>query len=290
MGIVSDKQKKGSQRNPNIGYAFEDEAQKNRLLDSRISYITFCTEPLEGELSRINNLGAFDVPRQLFPYFINGKYFKHASLILTSEENSNILLEYGPYIGQDDDIYNGKTMHYYTKEEFIFEIKLEDGSIMRRAISNTPNGMRFIEVDANIIIDHYHLNDGERYNKGYIFMELKPLSRNNPYTLREIIDECWRNESWGYKDYDKFNHNCQHFVAKVIKITKAKRIGIGTRKSHNISLCWIPPKILSEFENNEKEIQATIGKIPIAGALVDLIHRHVFKDMHDENEESETED
>ena len=106
---------------------------------------------------------------------------------------------------------------------------------------------------------------------------------NHRFKVEDLLEKCWENDNWNSKDYSLSSHNCQDFVAKIIKITNAKRIGKGYRKVHNISLVNFPPPIIKAFEINENE-DNSFGKIYIIGLLNDIYHWHFKKDIEEEDE------
>jgi len=94
------------------------------------------------------------------------------------------------------------------------------------------------------------------------------------------LDELCKNfkgDKWKASKYNLFNHNCQHFAAKVIDILEAKR-------KHDIDKLrsrekWIFPYcIIKSLNDNEGESSLKkYGKFPIIGPIYDLYKYYDLK-------------
>ena len=88
--------------------------------------------------------------------------------------------------------------------------------------------------------------------------------------LEELITYC-KGEKWEANNYNALWHNCQDFVAEIIKITKAIRIH-NKDKIRSFAKLSLPNCIISQLWNNEKlSAINTVGRIPIVGLFFDLI-------------------
>lgn len=91
----------------------------------------------------------------------------------------------------------------------------------------------------------------------------------NEISLGELCNS-FKGEEWKAKNYNLYKHNCQDFVAKVIKILKAKRKYvidlIRTREKFIFPNC-----IISSLRDNEGFSSLNfLGSIPLFGPFYDL--------------------
>ena len=250
--------------------------ERQIILNSKILTLFVLNSPL-GQPTDLTNNGLFDVPMQFFPSFLGGaKRSFHSSALLIikypqSSKKDALIIEYGKYNGDineqnSNSITKNKKgyMHYWKND-----------------------GMRFFLIDGHEFSKIRKDKSKFSYSKGYMCRPSKVLENEYQLTVKKMIEKCWEDEEWNASDYSLFEHNCQNFVAKIIKVTNAQRLGKGYRKSHNISLVHFPPSIIDSFEDNEKE-NIVLGRVPLVGPLVDGFHWHILDDMwEDEKEEKE---
>lgn len=261
------------------GEPTKKEEERQIILNSKILTLFVLCSPLNNpvtNITNITNMEIFDVPRQFFPsFFLGAKRSFHSSALLiiqypNSSKKDAIIIEYGMYCGDIDE----QNTNYITenKKGYIHYWK--------------NDGMRFFLIDGkafyNVIFDRTKFD----YDKGYNLGILKVLEKQYQLTVKQLIEKCWEDEEWNSSDYFLSKHNCQHFVAKIIKVTNAQRLGKGNRKSHNISLVNFPPPIIDSFENNEKE-NIVFGRLPLIGPIIDNIHWHILRDMYEDEKEEE---
>lgn len=219
-------------------------SRKDLILDDTIVKMYLGFEKIGLPIHGFTDI-AFFIPRIFLPSItpiISGKTFYHASLLLQTEKNYYIVLEYGAY---RDDIID-KEKHTY-KTYYWFEQKY---------------GLRYAEMDYNIYIDKKL--DLDSYSERIFPLECKRKS-----TLRQLLIECNEKKKWNYENYDFACQNCQHFVTLFIKqILGYRRKKTAYRGLHNLSSALIPRNILNQIEENEDEIWNTVGKIPILGPLI----------------------
>ena len=114
--------------------------------------------------------------------------------------------------------------------------KTEDNNIYYYLLNN---GSRFKEIKKNkdedwdntirIIASNYYgisLYEFKQLRED-INSQTFDLCVNNELTLGELVNSFINEGNWNAKDYNLF-HNCQHFVAKCIKILKLTR-----NRAHN---------------------------------------------------------
>lgn len=102
---------------------------------------------------------------------------------------------------------------------------------------------------------------------GFEFIECEIKNQMN---LEELITYC-KGEKWEANNYNFLLHNCQDFVAEIIKITKAIRIH-NKDKIRSFEKLHLPGCIISQLWNNEKlSAINTVGRIPIVGLVFDTI-------------------
>ena len=215
------------------------------------------------------------------PSWLGGaKLFLHLSAYLLTEKGG-VLIEYGKYSGQ---CVRNHYAHYYKK-----------GIDNSNDININGDGMHFYKLNQreyyseklnlNFALEEEELKKKykENYSNGYYYWITLDFDENHRFKVKDLLEKCWENDNWYLKDYNIASHNCQHFVAKIIKITNAKRFGKGYRKVHNISLVNFPPTIIEAFESNENE-DNFFGKMPIIGLVNDIYHWHFKKDISEEDE------
>ena len=213
-------------------------------------------------------------------WFGGAKLFLHLSAYLLTEKGG-VLIEYGKYSGQ---CVPNHYAHYYIR-----------GIDNSNNININGDGMHFyklnprdyfsekLNINFGLEEEEFHQKFKENYSKGYYFWETLDFDENHRFKVKDLLEKCWENDNWNLKDYNVVSHNCQYIVAKIIKITNAKRRGKGYRKVHNISLVNFPPPIIEGFESNENE-DNFFGKIPIIGLLNDIYHWYIKKDIVEEDE------
>ena len=118
---------------------------------------------------------------------------------------------------------------------------------------------------------HYKIPFSQYYKlkklKDFKFIECEIKKQMN---LEELIIYC-KGEKWEANKYNVFMHNCQDFVAEIIKVTKAIRIH-NKDKIRTYEKLILPGCIISQLWDNEKlSAINTIGRIPILGFLFDGI-------------------
>ena len=118
---------------------------------------------------------------------------------------------------------------------------------------------------------HYKIPFSQYYKlkklKDFKFIECEIKKQMN---LEELITYCKR-EKWEANKYNVFMHNCQDFVAEIIKVTKAIRIH-NKDKIRTYEKLILPGCIISQLWDNEKLSSInTIGRIPMLGILFDGI-------------------
>jgi hypothetical protein len=249
--------------------------ERKDILSSRIISFFVTTEPL----SMANPApGSFDAIRQILPSIFGGsKLCLHLSAYLLTEKGG-VLIEYGKYQGQ---CVKNHFAHYY-----------KEGIFTSSDINENGDGMHFYKLNPkDYFSEKLNLPKfdkekfGKNYSKGYYCWGTLDLDENHRFKVEDLIEKLWDEDDWSKAAYNVFNHNCQDFVAKIIKLTNAKRLGKGYRKVHNISLVNFPFKIIDAFEINENESN-TFGKIPIIGLLNDIYHWHIKKDISEEDDEN----
>ena len=85
---------------------------------------------------------------------------------------------------------------------------------------------------------------------------------------KEITIERFPNKvqyfySWKCTDYNLIIQNCHKFVEHAVKVLGAYRE--QGHRCHTFDKTCIPHHILEKLEDNEDDIQSTLGKIPILG-------------------------
>ena len=257
------------------GEPTKKEEERQIILNSKILTLFVLSSPLNIAVTDVANMGIFDVPMQFLPSFLSAKRSFHSSALLiikypNSSQKDAIIIEYGMYCGDIDE----QNTNYITENK-------------KGCVHYWKNdGMRFFLIDgkafSNVIFDRTKFD----YHKGYRIGTVKVLENQYQLTVKQLIEKCWEDEDWNSSDYFLSKHNCQHFVAKIIKVTNAQRFGNGIRKSHNISLVHFPPPIIDSFENNEKE-NIIFGRLPLIGPIIDNVHWHILKDMNEDEKEEE---
>lgn len=136
-------------------------------------------------------LGLSDIKKHKILKNIYKERYAHAALFISNEDNDHfddkgIILEYGKY-------------EYNANEKKPIRYIYEDG------------GMRFGWVK---------LKD---FQRDLADIATVNLELNQPFILfRDLIEKLKKDEDWDLASFAAFEHNCQHFCAKAIKILKAK--------------------------------------------------------------------
>lgn len=219
--------------------------RKEKLLKDKITKIYLGFEkiglPIHGFTDH-----AFFIPRIFLPSeipIISGKRWLHASLLLETQNDYSIVVEYGGYKGEkmDDRDKDTYETYYWFEKEY---------------------GVRFAEMSYDTY-KKYKL-DYDSYSE-----RIFPLQCGRNITLEQALEDCNFYKRWTYKNYDLASQNCQDFAAIFIRVTRAyRREGESHRGLHNLSSAKIPKCILKEIEENEDDGWNTAGKIPVVGPII----------------------
>lgn len=184
----------------------------------------------------------------------------------------DILMDFIKYVNY------GFSEHFRNIEgEFILDIDKTISQMVKRDVSpiryhllrnNNLNNYLLILMACK----HYKIPFSKYYKlftklDGFKFIECEIKIQMN---LEELITYC-KGEKWEANNYHFLWHNCQDFVAKIIKITKAIRIH-NKDKIRSFEKFNLPGCIISQLWDNEKlSAINTIGRIPIVGLVFDTI-------------------
>ena len=223
--------------------------REDLLLDDVIENMYLGFEKIGLPIHGFTDITLF-LPRIFLPSvtpIVSGKTFYHASLLLETENNYSIVVEYGGYYGEDmtdKDDTTYKTYYWFEKS----------------------HGLRYAEMSYHTY--KYYKIDVDSYSE-----RIFPLECGRKRTIRQLLKKCNENKKWTFSNYDLAFQNCQHFVALFIKnICGYRRKKTSFRGLHNISSVFIPRVILNEIEKNEDDNWNTVGKIPVLGPIIGLIY------------------
>ena len=218
--------------------------------------------------------------------------FCHVAIQLNMENDEDIIIiEYGQYLsdksemitsnnissGSDSSniprIKNDKALYWYINNDGARLTKINNKYFGKNKISELSRDD--IDFIVSKIMASYHHNipfEEVNYNlnsfmEGYFHFSCD-IQKN--LTLKELLDN-FKEENWEAKNYCVLTNNCQDFAAKILKILKA------TRRNENIKIrtyekMFLPNSIINALWSNEEwNLTNTIGRIPIAGLIYDLI-------------------
>ena len=190
---------------------------------------------------------ALFIPRIFLPSNpITHKNFLIASIYLKTENNHEIVVEYGEFKNEDMIDINNKSYptYYWTSEK---------------------NGLRFAEMDYDSY-KNYKL-DYDSYSER--IFKLYPGKKINLYEALKMCNE----KNWNSDSYNSFLNNSKDFVAEFIKVTKSvRRKGEEYRGYHNMSSSVFPKVILDAIEENEDDNWNMMGTIPVIGPIIGIFH------------------
>ena len=199
--------------------------ERSRLLNDSIEKILIGIEPIGTNFGHSLSYYSAGFRANLPAYFGGGKFIYHLSCLLTLKNTKEtVILEYGAYHGGEPDYKNYIHYVYDPKEEGGLRFSKMSESDYRSKVKNGKKGAYIID---ELIID-------------------------NKMTFNGLLQECKSGTSWKANDYNLATHNCQDFIAKVIKILKVKRtINNETKFSHMTGKLFYPPVILKALEEND---------------------------------------
>ena len=165
-----------------------------------------------------------------------GRYPLHAKafLKLEGEDTYGILAEYGKkdYNPENEDRNSDRfDRHYY--------------------IYGSEGGLRYYITSLSQFKEN--IND---YMKLIIDLE-------QSLTTNQLLNHACRLGTWNQKEYNPLTHNCQNFVATIVKILKAIRkieCKHDGRGYHYYSISCFPPSIIKELEQNENDQSLQFNK------------------------------
>ena len=223
--------------------------KKEKLLKERITKIYLGFEkiglPIHGFTDSVFFISRIFLPSEI--PIVSGKRWLHASLLLETENDYSIVVEYGGYKGEkmDDKDKDTYETYYWFEKDY---------------------GVRFAEMSYNTY-KKYKL-DYDSYSE-----RIFPLQCGRNITLGQALENCNYYKRWSFKNYDLASQNCQDFAATFIRVTGAYREkGESHRGLHNLSSAVIPKCILKEIENNEDDGWNTAGKIPVVGPIIGVFY------------------
>lgn len=195
----------------------ENPIPSNRMmiLNSKIEKLYILCTPLHIFLNLIASMVTYKLANELY----------HAAVIVITDDDSCIKIEYGAYDDRRGGDYMAK-VHYY----------------------NGRNGLRFMklsDIDISTMLQTFGniLFECDFKKKMSIGELLKATNFSS-----NVID-CWNREN-----YDLFSHNCQLFVERVVDVMNATRKkGLINFKGYSISynVSNIPHDIMEALKRNE---------------------------------------
>lgn len=88
----------------------------------------------------------------------------------------------------------------------------------------------------------------EDFKKEYTAFDLKKMALQYNMTAGALLDEMKTMKNWRAKDYNFWSHNCQDFIADVIKHFNLVRLKASEKDDYDI-----PYKILTNLNQNERK-------------------------------------
>ncbi|KAK8853731.1 hypothetical protein M9Y10_016274 [Tritrichomonas musculus] len=88
----------------------------------------------------------------------------------------------------------------------------------------------------------------EDFKKEYTAFDLKKMALQYNMTAGALLDEMKTMKNWRAKDYNFWSHNCQDFIADVIKHFNLVRLKASETDDYDI-----PYKILTNLNQNERK-------------------------------------
>lgn len=215
------------------------QSEREELLECRIESIIVGLEALGPKAGHIATMVVAGF-RAMLPWYMSPTLFYHASVCaIVYNKDYGVMLEYGRY-ENDREHDRPNEMHYWDKD-----------------------GLRFSKIE---ISDYYDIIYGQNKTGSLLF----PCNVDEHLSIRELIQAVHsRDDSWRGVDYHAELHNCQHFVAKVIKKLQAYRTDKLT--THTTDKTCIPHAILKELESNEENVLCKIEKLPVIGFVVGTV-------------------
>jgi hypothetical protein len=247
---------------------------------------------------------------KIFHLFLHPMFtvtFSHIAIQMTLENNIFAIIEYGKYFTKESDEPDFLSKFFSSSMDSDDCIK-EENELMFYYINKDGARLTFYDcsllskLDENFEITqrndisrnslavmaskYYQIKYEEFYKEAQkedssIFFSYIECDIANKISLEDLCNN-FKGEEWEAKKYDIWEHNCQHFAAKVIEILKAKRIHdidkIRMNEKEKLPNC-----IINALWNNEELSKInTLGRIPIIGGIFDLIAKNIIKPPYSE--------
>ena len=213
----------------------------------------------------------------LYLPFLNTPKIAHYALLLNTNSDNVIIIEYGQYLNINSEkkstgifgsCSNSKCRE--TEDNNIYYYLLNDGA---RFYEIKKNKCEDWDKTIGIIACNYYgitLDQFMRFTD-HINFQTFDLCVNNKITLGELVNSFVNEVNWNAKDYNLF-HNCQHFVAKCINILKLTRNRAHNKKRVE-EILYFPPCILKAFYDSEgwdreNTFKRIMQRIPIIGSFI----------------------
>ena len=235
-----------------IGEKEFNENQRKELLSKNVTRMIVILEHLyknETDCSTLKFLFRLLVHPKL-----SSKKLYHASAILELDYFTNVLVEYGNY---KDEETNSFSSFIPSSGSFVKNDK--NNFTNKYHYLNYNNGLRFIKLESREYIYKYI------HNALHMNSVLCNVLVNR--TLGNVLDKF--KNGWASKDYIIGVHDCQKFVVELIYELKAVRIP-GLDRLRTTEKFQLTNDMMNAFAENERDLNNTIGRIPIIGLAYDI--------------------
>lgn len=274
-----------------------------RIMNLRIENLSIQIIPIKFNSGLTFLRGVGRAFQQLIHPAIFSPTLSHVAIQLNLGNKYIAIMEYGQYYSDKSEIRNtnifssfsessdsSNESRYETKDLLYWYIN-KDGAritlidkiagIEINDLNNIPKKEISLLGLSIIAANQYHMSieefDKKKENLSSISeFDTIDCNVNNKISLRQLC-YFFKGKKWESTNYNVFNHNCQTFVAEIIRIVKAVRIN-DYDKVRWVEKRKLPNCIISALWDNE-DLSAinTIGRIPIIGYLFDSIASKVIQ-------------